>query len=106
MADDSEDLYGSGDEAPVSKPNTVAEGEDAPEEGSDETKGEGSETTALIPETLCPGMQPGDEMVVTIKSVMDGQYQVAYSPEPKSKDPDKAPAPVPQGDSELASMME
>jgi hypothetical protein len=94
----SEDMYESGGDAPEKKPA----------EGSDETEGaKGEGQTALVPESLCPGMKPGEEMVVRIKSVMDGQYEVEYSPEPDKKEeaPPEAPA-KPPGDAEMASMME
>lgn len=44
-----------------------------------EQGGEGGET-ATIPESLCPGMKEGDEIVLKIVGKSDGQYQVAYAP--------------------------
>ena len=38
--------------------------------------------TALIDSAICPGMKAGDDMVVHIEKVMDGEYLVSYSPEP------------------------
>ncbi len=67
---------------------------------------EGGET-ALVPKSLCPGMEPGEEMVVKIKRVLDDQYEVEYAPEPdkeKAPAPDEAPAPK-SGDGEMSSMM-
>lgn len=62
---------------------------------------EGGET-ALVPKSLCPGMKPGDELVLKIVAVQEDQYQVAY----ESKDEESSePAEPPQGDSEMAGMM-
>lgn len=100
MAYDSE-LYG--DEP--STQDRVAPTEPKPE--GDESKGEGK--TALINSDICPGMKEGDEMVVHIDKVMEGQYMVSYAPEPEHKDEgDKGEAQMPQGgrDTEMASMME
>lgn len=67
-----EDYYGDEDAAapaaaPAAKPKTA------------ETK------TALIDSAICPGMKPGDEMVVKIEKVMDKEYLVSYAPEPEDK---------------------
>jgi len=64
--------------------------------------------TALIDSDICPGMKPGDEMVVKIRRVMDKQYEVEYSPEPKDKEsgPGEGEASAAPKDSEMASMME
>lgn len=43
---------------------------------------EGEEKTALIPSSLCPGMEVGDEVVLKITAIHDGEYEVAYAPEP------------------------
>lgn len=71
-----EDLYGDG-EAP--RPPKPDDQEDAGQKEEQETSGE----TALVPISLCPGMKPGDEMVVHIDKVLDDQYQISYAPEPK-----------------------
>jgi hypothetical protein len=49
-------------------------------------KQEGEGQTALVPMALCPSMKPGDEMVVKIDKVLDDQYQISYSPEPKKEE--------------------
>lgn len=38
------------------------------------------EKTALIPSSLCPGMDIGDEVVLKIVGVHEEEYEVAYSP--------------------------
>lgn len=77
--------------------------------GSEESGDQG--ITALLPKNICPGMEPGDEMVLKIVRVHDDQYEVAYAPEPKDEEEEKEPtreipssAPAPEGD--MASMME
>lgn len=67
--------------------------------------------TALLPKNICPGMEPGDEMVLKIVRVTDDQYEVAYAPEPKDSEEEKEPAaemPSSAAKSEegMASMME
>lgn len=52
----------------------------------DRGQGEGGET-ATIPSSLCPGMKEGDEIVLKIVGVADGQYQVAYAPEEGAEAP-------------------
>lgn len=79
------DLYG--DEAAPADNQAPAE----------ETKDTGTKT-ALIDSEICPGMQPGDEMVVKIEKVMDKQYLVSYAPEPgkgEEEEPASEPAPEP-----------
>ena len=70
------DLY---DDEPAASPPSKP----APEE--EQHQDEGGET-ALLPSSICPGMKPGDEMVLKIVSVQDDQYQVAYAPEKGSKE--------------------
>jgi hypothetical protein len=103
MPEDSEDMYGAGDEAPPPEAAAQPEGEAEPKpEGEEGEEGQ----TALVPESLCPGMKPGEEMVVRIDKVLDGQYQVSYSPEPKAKEPEAAAVPEKQGDPEYSAMMD
>lgn len=57
--------------------------ESAPEEETQDTEREdGEEKTVLIPSSLCPGMEVGDEVVLKITAIHDGEYEVAYAPEP------------------------
>lgn len=83
-----------------------------PSDPSSETtsKEDATETkTALIDSAICPGMEPGDEMVLKIDKVMDKEYLVSYSPEPAKEEEtpaeEAAPAPGPSGGA-MASMME
>jgi hypothetical protein len=66
---------------------------------------EGTET-ALIPQSLCPGMKPGDELVLKIDRVHGEEYEVSYAP--KEESPEEAPpeSAPPSGDPQMASMME
>ena len=66
---------------------------------------EGSEQTALVPESLCPGMKPGDEMVVKIEEVQDGQYLVSYAPEEGGEEEKGEEPHSESGDKEMASYM-
>jgi hypothetical protein len=103
MPNEDSDMYGEGDEATPAEDSAKPEGEGEPKpEGEEGESGQ----TALVPESLCPGMSAGDEIVVKIKSVLDGQYELSYSPEPKAKAPEKPSAPEKQGDPEMAEMMD
>jgi hypothetical protein len=100
---DQEGLYG---DAASTIQDRVSE---APKSGDEEAKTEGK--TALINSDICEGMKPGDEMVVKIERVMDGQYEVSYAPEPTQKEEgpgDEGMAEMPKGgrDQELAGMMD
>lgn len=78
-----EDYYGDTDEAPAA-PTATAEGEAQESEPTN---------TATINADICPGMQPGDEMVVKIEKVMDGEYLVSYAPEPEEEEQPAEEAP-------------
>lgn len=65
------DNYYSDEPMPDSSPGEESA---APEE-------KGSGKTYLINSEVCPGMKPGDEMVVKIERVLDGEYEVSYAPE-------------------------
>ncbi|OLE10696.1 MAG: hypothetical protein AUG89_11575 [Acidobacteria bacterium 13_1_20CM_4_56_7] len=69
---------------------------DKPAEKKDEAT---SSETALLPKSICPGMEPGQELVLKIDRVHDDQYEVSYAPEPKKEEPAKQP-------DEMSSMME
>lgn len=74
-----DDLYESGgDGAP-------AMGGDMPKGDDQEPKGDEGGETALVPTSLCPGMKPGEEMVVKINRVVGDQYEVSYAPEKKGE---------------------
>lgn len=69
------------DEAPPEQTSMPAKDE-SPEQAEDR---QDSEKTALIPSSLCPGMDVGDEVVLKIVGVHESEYEVAYAPE-KGKD--------------------
>ena len=50
-----------------------------------EERDPGDTKTALIPESLCPGMSVGDEVTLKIVAVHEGEYEVVY----KRKDEDE-----------------
>ena len=60
----------------------------SPEPSPSEPKEQEGDTgkTALLNSEICPGMEVGDEIVLKITGVKDGEYVVAYSPEPQSED--------------------
>lgn len=69
-----EDYYDNpGPEDPKSMPEEGGEKEMPHEEGK----------TYLVNKDICEGMEPGEEMIVKIVRVLDGEYEIAYSPEPK-----------------------
>jgi len=83
---------------------------DGPDSGSsapaDESEDEGGET-ALLPKSLCPGMKPGDEIMLKIDSVQEDQYVVSYPPKESASEEKSDTAPEgSSGDKEMASMME
>lgn len=76
----------------------------APAEDKTGESEESSDQTALVPESLCPGMKPGDEMVVKIEEVQDGQYLVSYAPEKGGEDHPE-PMKGSSGDKEMSDYM-
>ena len=75
MADD----YYSDGEAPAPGPTQApdhADERETPEEGK----------TALLNSEICPGMKVGDELVLKVTGVHEGEYEVAYAPEPKEEE--------------------
>lgn len=52
-----------------------------PQATPDKAKPDEGGKTALIPSDLCPGMKAGEEVVLHIDRVLEGQYQVSYAPE-------------------------
>ena len=61
----------------------------APEEpGEEKTEGE----TAIIPQSLCPGMKQGDEMKVRIERVLENDYEISYPDKGGKEEPVSAPA--------------
>jgi len=95
--------------------NYYSDGEDtgtttataAPEEGLQETGA--PKKTATINSDICPGMEVGDEMVLTIEAVRDGEYSVTYSPEPDEEEEPPAEtesAPAAPAEGSMSSLME
>lgn len=71
-----EDMYSDG--AP-------AESESSEPKKDDESQ-ESVGQTAVLPRSICPGMKPGEEVVLHIDSVSDDSYVVSYAPEKPSQD--------------------
>lgn len=98
-----EDYYGDGEDM-------TAKGDTGPMQESPSDKEEPKETqTALIDSSICPGMEPGDEMVVKIDKVLENQYLVSYAPEPSKEEEtsemEEAPMPGP-GEGSMAAMLQ
>lgn len=78
-----------------------------------ETHADESETT-LIPKSICPGMdfEPGDEVMLRVVRVHEGDLEVAYAPkeegdkEEGGQGEEPAQASMPSGGGEMSSMME
>lgn len=69
-----EDLYGDAEASASFGESVTASGDEA--------------NTALIPSQLCPGMQPGERISLTIERVLDGQYEVSYEKDKPTKEPE------------------
>lgn len=65
-------------------------------EGQEGEESDPSTKTAVIDSAICPGMEPGDEMVVKIDKVLENQYLVSYAPEPGDEDEETEPEPEPE----------
>lgn len=76
MPGETDDLYESAG-PPAPKPDAAEK---------PEKEGDDGEKTFLVPSEICPGMKPGEEMVVTIKAVHDEQYEISYSPKKDSEE--------------------
>jgi len=56
--------------------------------------------TTLIPKSLCPGMEPGQEIVLKIDAVEENEYLVSYAPkkgEDDSESDSESEPPMPPG---------
>lgn len=64
--------------------------------------------TALIPESLCPGMDVGDEVVLEIVGVHEDEYEVKYAPkkEEKTKEEPSMSRAAESNESPMGSYME
>jgi len=102
-----EDYYNDGPEetsASAHKPmmgHKEGESEDSPEQ------------TAVINSSICPGMKPGDELVLKIDRVLENEYEVSYAPPAKDEEGEMGDEGEGEtamregdGDSEMAAMME
>ena len=68
------------------EPMTDQDPREAETSPAQEKKDEEMETeSALLPKSICPGMKPGDEMVLKIDEVTDNEYVVSYAPKPKGE---------------------
>ena len=67
-----------------------------PDKPAEESPEKDSSKTFLVNSEICPGMKAGDEMVVKIERVMDGEYEVSYAPE-KAHDESMEPEPSMMG---------
>ena len=76
------------------------------EQSSDGAKSKAAEKqTFIVPESVCPGMKPGEEMVSEILEVQDGNYLCAYAPEKGHDEGSEPDTKSSSGDSEMASYM-
>lgn len=76
-------------------------------ESAEPSESEGQ--TSVIPKSLCPGMKPGEEIVLKIVRVTDDSYEVAYAPEKGKEEESPAPEQVTPPESSstpMASMLE
>jgi hypothetical protein len=89
---DSEDLYG---ETPTAPESPASDGDG---KGADDQK------TFVVPEEVCPGMKPGDQMQARVLRVNEGSYEMSYEPSEKEETP-PAEEPAPDEGS-MASMMQ
>lgn len=99
-----QDYYGDGgDEGAQPRPGP----DTAPKENPDKDEMEGQ--TALIPKSLCPGMEVGDEVKLKVVGVHEDELEVAYEgkgEEGKSEsesEPEPKPMPMRSG---MSDMME
>lgn len=89
-------------------------GDSSPEPGEPphdekaEAKEDQGERSATLPKSICPGMKPGDQMVLDIAQVTDDSYVVTYTPkdEPVKGEEPSEPAGAPPGEGGMSSMME
>lgn len=92
-----EDYFGD-EAAPSEAPAATATDTETETEEKDQ-----STKTAVIDSSICPGMEAGDEMVLKIDKVMDGEYVVSYAPEPE--EPEEEPGEGGYANAESADAM-
>lgn len=98
----------------ASQPSNISRAEDYYSDGESEGMSSGNQDnemeeqggeTALLPSSLCPGMEPGDKLVLRIVASRGDQYEVAYeSEEGESEQPSQAE--MPSGSQEPSDMNE
>lgn len=93
-----EDLYGDGPDQTAAANSE----ETTQKERDEETQGK----TAVINSEICPGMKPGDEMVLRIVAVNEGEYTVEYAPSKEEPEQAGEPAEAPMGGGGEGSMYE
>lgn len=64
------------------------------------------EKTALIPESLCPGMGVGDEVTLRIVAVHDGELEVAYDKPEREDEEEPSMSEAMESNDSMASMMD
>jgi hypothetical protein len=73
------DYYQDGEVNKTPEPTTV-------QDGMKEGDGEKTESqTALLPSSICPGMNVGDVIELKIVRTHDKEYEVSYEPEDKGE---------------------
>jgi hypothetical protein len=99
MAYNSSNPGGDDDMLSDSSPETSAEADNSE---SEDTSGK----TFLMPESVCPGMGPGDKLVSEVKEVQDGQYLCEYTSKKGGEKSEPATeSSSDSGDKEMASYM-
>lgn len=81
-----DDLYGDDpDQAAAANSEKMTQ-----KDRDEETKGK----TAVLNSEICPGMEPGDTMVLRVTAVNEGEYTVEYEPseKPNKEEEEEAPA--------------
>lgn len=68
----------------------------------DTTKEDEGQQTTLIPKSLCPDMNVGDEVVLKIVAGHENDWEVEYAPKSEGKEEgeEKGAAPAMMGDSD------
>lgn len=89
-----EDLYGDGGDMTGTMngaESTPEQGAEAPPEEKGGSEDEGHGKPQLLNSEICPGLKPGDSLVLKVTGVKDGEYVVEYEAEPTEKEDRSAP---------------
>lgn len=103
-AGESDDMPANGNPAPAAGENLYDDSADANSAPAADSKEDEGGETALVPKSLCPGMRPGDELVLKIDKVLEDQYQVSYKPKGGNSE-ESGESEMPKGDAEMQDMM-